>query len=153
MHLVLPTTAEYALRAMACIAGRSDEWVRAKDLVEATHVPAAYLSKVLRRLVEGGLLTSMKGHHGGFRLARPASTIRFVDVLDAVDEEIGSTRCAFGFTHCSGRDPCPLHPMFEQLNQQVRAWAETATLAEVDAQVYLLAPPTRAVVPPRVRAR
>src|SRR5689334_13347948 len=79
---LISQTAEYALRALALIAalpeGRS---LTAIELSEHASVPVHYLSKVLRRLVAAGLLSSQKGHGGGFCLARPAEQVRFLDVL------------------------------------------------------------------------
>ncbi len=84
--MVFSQAGRYALRIMAILAIQPEAaLLRAKDLAESTRVPAAYLSKVLRRLTEAGLLLSKKGHHGGFRLARPASEIRLKDVLEAVN--------------------------------------------------------------------
>ncbi|MEZ4237009.1 MAG: Rrf2 family transcriptional regulator [Myxococcota bacterium] len=152
MELVLPTATEYALRAMACLAAAEPAvWVPSRDLVAQTHVPAAYLSKVLRRLVTAGLLEATRGHHGGFRLARPPSEVRFADVLRAMDDTEGPQRCQFGFAACSKTDPCPLHPFFVDLDRRMRAWAEEATLADVDCASYLAAPPDRALAPPRIR--
>ena len=65
-------TAEYALRAMSHLARPDAAAMRAIDLARATQVPVHYLSKVLRRLVDAGLLHSQKGHGGGFVLARRA---------------------------------------------------------------------------------
>jgi Rrf2 family iron-sulfur cluster assembly transcriptional regulator len=133
MHQLLPQTAEYALRAMTCIASKAkNSPVRSKDLVEHTHIPEAYLAKVLRKLVEAGLLTSQKGHGGGFELARDAVEIRFVDILRAVEVDPALRHCAFGFPKCDASRPCPLHDHYEQLQRHYLAWAARATLADVD---------------------
>lgn len=130
MHL--SATAEYALRAMAYLAtlapGAS---ARASDLEAATSASAAYLTKVLRKLVVAGLLVSQKGHHGGFALARPPARIRFLDILEAVGHRPDPTRCAFGWGECDPAQPCPLHPSWSQLNQTFREWATSTTLAHV----------------------
>jgi Rrf2 family iron-sulfur cluster assembly transcriptional regulator len=107
--------------------------MRAVDLSQATQVPAHYLSKVLRRLVEARLLISQKGHGGGFVLARPALEIRFAEVLAAVDQAPGTGRCAFGWGSCDTSHPCPLHPAWSRLNDALTSWAENTTLAEVAA--------------------
>lgn len=123
-------TAEYALRAMACLAERQES-SRAVDLTGATQVPVHYLSKVLRRLVAAGLLVSQKGHGGGFLLARRADQITLADVLDAVGEAPSGGRCAFGWGSCDARHPCPLHPAWSVLNDLLIGWAQKTTLADV----------------------
>lgn len=128
----LSQTAEYAFRAMACLARERDNpALRAQDLSKETAVPIHYLSKVLRRLVAAGLLTSQKGHGGGFELARPATQIRFKDVLAAVGEEPTVGRCAFGWGNCDSRHPCALHPAWSMLTDSLMKWANTTTLADV----------------------
>ncbi len=127
----LSQTAEYALRAMAYLAVPREEAVRASDLADAIAVPSHYLSKVLRRLVEAGLLESQRGHGGGFALARPAASIRFSEVLAAVDAIPTGNRCAFGWGDCDARNPCPLHPAWSRLNDAMTGWSEGTTLADV----------------------
>lgn len=130
--LQLSQTTEYALRALAHLSVEGDgKPVRALDLAAATHVPSAYVSKVMRKLVVAGLVDGTKGHHGGFKLARPASGIRFIEVIRAVDPEPAIERCAFGWGACNSAAPCPLHPAFTELSSCLRAWAERTSLADV----------------------
>lgn len=55
-----------------------------KDLAAAAAVPAPFLSKVLGRLVDRGLLRSRRGRTGGFVLGRPAAEISLADVVLAL---------------------------------------------------------------------
>ncbi len=129
MHL--SQTAEYALRALTWLTLHGDGPVRAGDLARTTNIPAAYLSKLLRRLVSAGLLSARKGHGGGFTLARAPSEIRFADVLEAVDDLHDDQRCAFGQVRCDEANPCPLHPAWAELRASMRVWAGKRTLADV----------------------
>jgi Rrf2 family protein len=105
--------------------------IRARDLSGEVDVPPSYLSKIMRRLVEAGLLASQKGHGGGFRIAKPLSEIRFADVLLAVDQEVRPEGCAFGWATCSELHPCPLHPFWKVLKDQFEHWAQEHTLQDV----------------------
>ncbi len=138
---LLTNTAEYALRAMAAVAlappGLS---VRAQDLALETNVPLHYLSKVLQRLTASGLLVSQKGHQGGFRLARPASKIRFCEILEAVEQGGDAKHCAFGWPVCDPRNPCPLHGTWSQLNDAFRQWTQRSTLGDVQRHGSLRMP-------------
>lgn len=130
--MYLSRSAEYALRTMACLARRArDQNVRAKDLAPIARVPLPFLSKILRRLAAAGLLTSQKGHGGGFALAREPAEIRFVDVLQAVDFEPAADHCLFGWETCDADNPCPLHPNWADLKNAIEDWARTRTLADV----------------------
>lgn len=127
---MLTQTAEYALRALAVLASAKQP-LRSLDLAERTGVPDAYLAKVLRPLVEQGLLRASKGHGGGFSLARAPDRIRFVEVLEALDSMPTPGRCAFGWGKCSATSPCPLHPAWARLNASFEDWATKTTLADV----------------------
>lgn len=146
--MIFSQTAEYGLRAMAHLAllppGAS---IRARDLSAATGIPPDYVSKVLRRMVRDGLLSSQKGHGGGFRLARPAAEIRFIDVLAALDEELDPQHCAFGWGACGSHEPCPLHGAFSRLKAAVHEWASRTTLADVQPSVHPLAQFNAALAP------
>jgi len=63
-----------------------------KDLAAAAAVPAPFLSKVLGRLVDRGLLRSKRGRSGGFVLGRPAAEITLADIVLALDRRDGLER-------------------------------------------------------------
>jgi Rrf2 family protein len=137
--VVLSQTGQYALRAMTVLTALgSGASARTRDLAGPARVPGDYLSKILRKLVQARLLVSVKGHHGGFRLARPAREITLEEILVAVDEWAGEKECVFGFNRCDGRNPCPLHPAYSELTETVKAWAQRSTLADAGPFTRLL---------------
>src|SRR5207245_6012011 len=62
--------------------------IASQDIAQACGVPELFLLKVLRPLVSAGFLYSLKGPHGGYRLAHPASTISLLEIVEAVDGTI-----------------------------------------------------------------
>lgn len=142
--MLLPQTAEYALRAMAHLARvPSGVAVRAADLAGEIDVPVHYLSKVLRRLVGHGLLNATKGHGGGFTLAMSPEHIRFIDVLRASGFGVsGRSQCAFGWGACNLERPCPLHTSWSKLNELFMKWTTETTLADTLESGTGLRPPT-----------
>jgi Rrf2 family protein len=77
-------TVQYALRAMAYLAAGDGTPMTGERIAGATGIPAGYLSKVMRAMVVGELVESSRGRHGGFALARPASRISLLDIVDAI---------------------------------------------------------------------
>jgi Rrf2 family protein len=117
---------------MACLVNAPGGFpVTARDVSKAAAIPETYAAKVLRRMVRDGLLVGQKGHGGGFQLARSPESIRFSDVLEAVDEELVTKRCAFGLERCNTRKPCPLHDTVSVLKEQALSWARNTTLASL----------------------
>lgn len=128
-------TAEYALRVLAYMATLPEDTAcRAQDLSKETGIPIHYLSKIMRRLVNAGILHSQKGHGGGFRFAKSLSEVAFSDILNAVDYQVEPANCVFGWGACSSDNPCPLHPFWKSLKGDFTHWAEHYTLADVKDQ-------------------
>ena len=130
--MILPQTAEYAVRIMAFFASQpAGTPHRSVDIADSGFIPPHYASKVLQRLVSAGLLSSVKGRSGGFLLTRDPADIPLREVLNAADVSLEGERCAFGWGACDPDHPCPLHPMWAEVKGAVRIWCETRTLADV----------------------
>lgn len=87
----LSTKGRYAMVALADIALQpGDKLVTLGDIAERQQVSLPYLEQLFVKLRRAGLVASVRGPGGGYRLARPASEIRVVDVLSAVDENVSA---------------------------------------------------------------
>ncbi len=129
--MILKQTAEYALRAMIVLAQQEPgRCISAAELSARTNIPASYLSKIMRRLVLASLVRSRRGHGGGFRLARAAADVSFLEVMQAVDYGAEPNRCAFGVGACNPEQPCPLHDQYTELTASFESWARRTTLDE-----------------------
>src|SRR5262247_2458737 len=71
-----------------------DRALTAAKLAEYHDVPAAYLAKHLQSLARAGVLETVKGPRGGYRLARPATEITLLDVVEAIDGDTPAFRCS-----------------------------------------------------------
>lgn len=135
--MLLNQTAEYALRAMACLASAPPGvLLTSDDLTARAALPAHYVSKVMRQLVLAGLVEGKRGRGGGFRVARAPQTIRFLEIIDAVGGWPDPDRCAFGNDRCNPEAPCPLHPTWTRLSDVVQAWAGSTTLDQVACEDF-----------------
>jgi Rrf2 family protein len=70
-----------------------DAAMPAAKLAEYHGVPAAYLAKHLQTLAAAGVLQTVKGARGGYRLARPATEISVLEVVEAIDGDESAFRC------------------------------------------------------------
>ena len=119
-------TAEYALRAVVCLADHPGEALTTAAIAGHAHVPSGYLSKVLQTLARSGLVTARRGLRGGFTLSRPAVSISVLDVVNAVDPVRRIRECPLGAAG-HGRQLCALHRrMDDALAQLERAFASIA---------------------------
>ncbi|HEY7440330.1 MAG TPA: Rrf2 family transcriptional regulator [Acidimicrobiia bacterium] len=97
-------------------------------LAEYHGVPAAYLAKHLQAMSRAGLLESVQGPRGGYRLARPAAEITMLDVVEAIDGDEPAFRCheirRRGPAAVAAREyrvPCAIHRVMDQADA---AWRE-----------------------------
>jgi Rrf2 family protein len=126
-------TVEYALRAVACLASSVPDAQTTKQIATITHVPRAYLSKVLQNLRQAGLVASQRGVGGGVRLTSNPKELTILDVVNAVDPIERIRKCPLGLSS-HGFHLCPLHRRLDNALESVEtAFAET-TLAEVLAE-------------------
>ncbi len=89
MTMKLTRASSYALHAVAYMAAQKhDRPVPSHLIAKARNIPERFLLKVLKPLVSARVLLSIKGPNGGYRLARPATQISMLDVLEAVDGPI-----------------------------------------------------------------
>ena len=85
----LSTKGRYAMVALCDMAlQQGDALVTLGDVAERQHISLPYLEQLFVKLRRAGLVESVRGPGGGYRLAKPSSEIRVVDVLSAVDETV-----------------------------------------------------------------
>ncbi len=135
---MLSQTVEYALRAVVHLANVAPDPATTDQIAKITRVPKAYLSKVLQSLVRGGIVHSQRGLGGGMTLARPASQMTLLDVVNAVEPIQRIRTCPLGLsTH--GIRLCPLHRRLDEALAEVETAFSNTNLAD------LLAEPSQSV--------
>jgi Rrf2 family protein len=127
---MISQSTEYALRAVVCLAEEPDSRLSTARIAETTRVPPGYLSKVLQALARAGLVASVPGRVGGFRLTRSPTSITVLDVVNAVDPVKRIESCPLGLRSHRTR-LCPLHRRLDEAAEALeRAFAAT-TIAEI----------------------
>ncbi len=118
----LSSLADYAVVMMSscarhCGGGR----MTAIQLSEETGLPAPTVQKLVSRLSSAGLLRSVRGSGGGFKLARPAAAITLADVIEAIEGPIAMTACVEAGRHdCGMEGTCKVQPHWPMVNAAVR---------------------------------
>ena len=119
----------------------------AARLAEYHGVPSAYLAKHLQALARAGVLETVKGPRGGYRLARPATDITVLDVVEAIDGVEPAFRCTEirrrGPSAMPAREyrfPCGIHRVFTQADDAWRAELAATNIADLVVGVVQEAP-------------
>lgn len=145
---MISQTAEYALRAIVFLAMNSGRAYTTQEIAETTKVPAAYLSKVLKSLVNAALIQSQRGLGGGFTLTKAPDEMNILEVLNAVDPIQRIRTCPLELK-AHGTVLCALHKRLDDATAIIEKSFADSTIADILARptqstpLYEL-PPTRA---------
>ena len=131
----LSTKGRYAVMAMADLAQHeaANRPVSLADIAQRQEISLSYLEQLFAKLRRSGLVKSVRGPGGGYRLSRPSSELRIADVILAVDEPIAATRCKPGSAKgCTGQGArCVTHDLWEELGRQIHVFLSSVSLADV----------------------
>ncbi len=124
----LTTKGRYAVNAMLDLALHTDEApVNLADVAERQAISLTYLEQLFAKLRRKGLVTSVRGPGGGFRLAMDADEITAARVIYAIEEPIDATRCG-GRQNCMGHERCLTHDLWMGLSRHVADYLNGTTL-------------------------
>jgi Rrf2 family iron-sulfur cluster assembly transcriptional regulator len=130
----LSTKGRYAMVALADIALQEpDQLVSLSGISERQDISLAYLEQLFVKLRRAGLVESVRGPGGGYRLARPASEIRVVDVLAAVDETVDAMHKGAGASGglSGSRAQSLTNRLWESLSAHVYVFLHQARLSDI----------------------
>ena len=100
----LTRQSNYAIRALVYCAVNAPELSRIADIAKAHAISELFLFKLIKPLVENGLIETVRGRKGGIRLGRPAADITLLDTIKLTEENFAMAECFDGGTDVS----CPL---------------------------------------------
>ena len=98
-------------------------------------ISLSYLEQLFGKLRRHGLVESVRGPGGGYRLARPAAKMSVADIILAVDEPLDATLCR-GMENCQEENRCMTHNLWATLNDKLHDYLNSVTLQDlVDEQL------------------
>jgi FeS assembly SUF system regulator len=130
---------DYGLVLMTCIARDHGAPLRtARDLALESRLPLSTVSKLLKGLLQSGLLTSHRGTKGGYVLARDPHEISVLEVIAAIEGPMAFTECSTDVTGLCNIEPCcPIKTNQQVINQAVRGVLEKVTLSDLANPMHL----------------
>ena len=122
---------DYATVILADLAQDPEHLHTATLLAEQTRVAPPTVSKLLKQLQRAGLVTSTRGLHGGYQLAKPATQISAAAILDALEGPVALTDCSAGHGNCDLEATCRVGKVWQRLNLAIRRSLYEVTLAQM----------------------
>jgi FeS assembly SUF system regulator len=124
---------DYALVVMSCIARSPNQTSRAaRDLSLELRLPLPTVSKLLKELLQSGLLVSQRGIKGGYSLARDPHDISLAEIIAALEGPIALTECSADTTGLCALEPCCAIKKNQQIiSQAIRGVLDRLTLSDL----------------------
>lgn len=123
--------ADYAALMLATMAERPDAHYTASELAAETGISPPTVSKLLKTLGHAALVTSRRGAHGGYSLARAPAAISAVDVIEAIEGPLAVTECTLAPGICDLETTCQLSSQWQHLSVAVRRAMAKITLEDL----------------------
>jgi FeS assembly SUF system regulator len=129
--LRLSKMADYGTVVLTAMVREPDRSRSAAEIAAAIRVPAPTVSKILKILGRGGLVSSLRGATGGYLLSRPATEISVADIIHAMDGPIGMTECSVTPGLCSQETGCAVRANWLRINRAVIGVLQDITLDQM----------------------
>ncbi|MGA8430011.1 MAG: SUF system Fe-S cluster assembly regulator [Candidatus Sulfotelmatobacter sp.] len=131
---------DYGVVLMTYIARDGSPILRtSRDLAVESKLPLPTVSKILKKLLESGLLTSHRGIKGGYSLAKKPDQISVADIIVAIEGPIALTECSDAVGMCDVERSCPIKSNQRIVSEVVRGALEKVTLSDLLHPLQLVA--------------
>ena len=128
----LTRQSSYAIRTLIYCAVNDPDLSRIADIARAHSISELFLFKLIKPLVENGLLQTVRGRHGGIRLGRPASEITLLDTIRLTEENFAMAECfEGGDISCPLVDNCDLNSALREALNAFFGVLESYTIADL----------------------
>jgi FeS assembly SUF system regulator len=130
---------DYGLVLMTHMAQNQDRLLHtARDLAVESRLPLPTVSKLLKELLQGGLLVSQRGIKGGYSLARRPREISVAEIIAVLEGRIALTECSTDISGlCDLEASCPIKDNQRIISQAVRGALEKVTLSDLSQPLHL----------------
>ncbi|HZX28660.1 MAG TPA: SUF system Fe-S cluster assembly regulator [Telluria sp.] len=129
--LRLSKMADYGTVVLTSMVDQPERSRSAAEIAAAIQVPAPTVSKILKTLARGGLVTSLRGAKGGYLLARPPARISMADIIHAMDGPIGMTECSVTPGLCVQEKACAVRANWQRINRAVLGVLQAMSLEQM----------------------
>ena len=132
----ISTKGKYGLRAMIDLAQYSEqEAVSISSIAQRQKISESYLEQLVAKLKKAGLVISIRGAAGGYRLARPASDISGGDVLRALDGDVRAVICTAQTEEgCEGEELCVTKYVWQRINESIEKTVDEMMIDQLVAE-------------------
>ncbi len=146
----ITTSVEYAIHGLLWLVANEDKPLSSRDIADLQVISPSFLAKIFPKLEKAGIVAASEGVRDGYRLARPAEKISFLEIVDAIEGEKPLFDCQGVRGRCAvfGDGPpdwamagtCAVHAVMLQAEKAMRQAQAAQTLGDVASRFSRKAP-------------
>lgn len=125
------TRAQYGMRALVEIAISGDAPVSLKVISEKQDISQHYLEQLVSILRRAGIVESVRGAYGGYRLARPMTEVTALEIVELMEGSLAPVTCIDNEDNCDRVGHCATEPLWRRVDEAVRSVLSSTTLADL----------------------
>lgn len=131
--MMVSTKGRYALTVMVDLARHSDDgFVSLSDIAERSHLSMKYLESIISILNKGGMLESLRGKNGGYKLARKPEDYNISDILLLTEGTLAPVNCIMqDGVQCDKAATCSTLPLWAGLDRVIENYLTRITLEDI----------------------
>ncbi len=133
---MLSNATKYAITAVLYLTNNANknEKIGAKQIAEELEIPAPFLAKTMQELTKKGIISSIKGPHGGFYLSKTNKEKTIFDIIASIDNADKFNNCYLGQSECDESNPCVVHHLYAPFKNKLIKKLKTKTISEMAAE-------------------
>ena len=129
--MIVSTKGRYALRVMLDLCEHPREgFTPLQEISDRQGISKEYLNSILKILVEHGLLESLRGKGGGYKLARSPEDYRLGTILRTVEGDLSPVSCVQDDHHCPNSSQCRSHAVWQELDKVISDYLDSIRLTD-----------------------
>jgi len=122
---------DYAVRSLTYIAKEKSSIFTIRDISQKQHIPQNYLAKIMRKLVQKGLLSSSPGPDGGYSLRKPTEDISLKDIYEAIEGDMQLIDCMEKNVVCELFDSCTQRSVWDHLQLHTLTFLNNISVKDI----------------------
>ncbi len=132
------TKAQYGMRALVEVGLGGDQPTSLKTVAERQTLSHQYLEQIFGTLRRAGIVESVRGAHGGYRVTRPLSEVTALEIVELLEGSVAPVQCIDDHRNCVRVGHCSTESLWRSVDSAVRDVLRSTSLADLVAQRQFL---------------